>query len=329
MNRRYAKIAQLCLSIGVLFAMSSCGDFSSESPESHATRLLPEAPRQWRASGADKIFWGLALSDYINGGSEAYYAYGFREVAVREFENDAGARLTVEVYEMSKPENAFGIFSTDSVGGRWPIGAGASYGHGLLRFWKGRFFVRIMCYPPDESIEAVIRNLGARIADAIRDESRKPELFLSLVPETGAAPNSVCYFHRQTSLNNIRFISDDNLLHLGDDVDAITWEEQPPGAAQGIGAELRQIALRYPTDSDAEAALSDFGGKYLGLGPDASAASAAPLVAQLADAKYAAAGLRAPWLVVVLDAPSADAAGAAAGRTLEKLNAMGGSEGAI
>ncbi len=316
MNGPYGKLALLCLSIGVFVAMSSCGDGSGSAPsDSEALRLLPDAPPQWRLSGDTKLFDGLALSDYINGGSEAYYAYGFREVAARSFENDSGARLTVEIYEMDRPENAFGVYSADSAGEHWSVGADASYGSGLLRFWKGRFFVRILCYPPDEEIEKIIREAGAKVASSIEGDSARPELFLSLLPEGGFVPDSACYFHRQTSLNNIRFISDENLLNLGDEIDAITWEEGAPGEAP-----LRQIALRYPTNEAAETAYVSFSMTYLKAQPEGEGKTALPGAVRRPNNRYAAARVSAPWLVVVLDAPSAESAATGVMRTLAKID---------
>lgn len=332
----FRKYLKRCLFVGSIVAMISCSDFNGRSPESQTSRLLPEAPPQWSEIGGTRIFHGIALSDYINGGSEAYYAYGFREVAVRDFENESGARLTVEIYEMDRPENAYGIYSTDSAGERWSMGADASYGDGLLRFWKGPYFVRIMCHPPDPSIEAIIRGIGHMVAEAIErgdpsPKSLRPEFFLSLPPESGVVADSVCYFHRQTSLNNIRFISDENLLHLGDDVDAITWEEQVPNTeGEGRGsaaATLRQIALNYPSESRAEAAARDLGDKYLNIDIAHDAGSRTPLTASLKNGKFAALDRRAAWVVVSIDAPSAETACQAVERTVKKLGRAPEAEG--
>jgi len=316
---RLNTLPALCLLIGFVLT-TSCRDFGSPIPDSNASRLLPEAPPGWDQFGSTRIIWGSALSDYIDGGAEAYLAYGFREAAVREFTNDAGARLTVEIYEMSQPENAYGIFSTDSSGERLPVGADASYGSGLLRFWKGRFFVRIVCYPADETIEKIITDTGHKIADAIEGESRRPTLFLSLVPEAGVEPDSICYFHRQTSLNNIRFLGDENLLHLNDSIDAITWEERVSAEPDGT---LRQIVLRYPTEAEAEAAHVDFSRKYLGFEPAASS-SVAP---RLPNGKYVTAGCKARWVVIVLDAPTYESASTAFRQTLTRLSMMKETEG--
>lgn len=266
--------------------------------------LLPSAPSGWEETVETQVFSGVALSDYINGGAEAYHAYGFDDLAVREFRDAADARLTVEIYKMDSPENAYGIFSTDPAGKRWTVGADASYGSGLLRFWKGPYFVRIMCFPPDPSIEAVIRETGGKIADAITAESSRPEL-LRLLPATKIMDDTVCYFHRQTSLNNIRFLSDENLLHLNDTVEALTWEERIAGAeqnTQGEESSLRQFVLKYPSTAEARAAFEDFSRKYLDV------SGAPPLTAKQTEGTFAVIDWQTIWIMIVLDAPSPEMA---------------------
>ncbi|MBI5115398.1 hypothetical protein HZA56_02895 [Candidatus Poribacteria bacterium] len=299
--------------IAVFPMLASCNGGTTPVTDGRGQiRLLPDAPPEWRDTGRTHVYSGVALSDYINGGAEVYFAYGFREAAVREFENSAGARLTVEVYEMNRSENAYGIFSTDSAGKRIPVGADASYGDGLLRFWKGPFFVRILCYPSDPATEALVQNIGKGIADLINSDSRRPESLLSLLPDIGVAADSVCYFHRQTSLNNLRFLSDENLLGLGDNVDAITWEEILENKESSQNRP-RQIVLRYPSESAAREASRNFTEKYIGVQNRFSAG--------------AATRLRSSWLIVVLDAPSKKAANEAVDRTFAKLETLEKPEG--
>jgi hypothetical protein len=311
------------LLMGTFLAMVSCGGNDSSGHESGPARLLPESPPEWRQVDETKVFAGAALSDYVNGGAEAYLAYRFVEVAARDFQDDSGARLTVEIYEMDSPENAFGIYSTDSSGERWDIGADSAYDSGLLRFWQGQYFLRILCYPPTPSIEAVIRKIGETMSASIDSESRRPELFLSLPPKNDVVSDSVCYFHRQTSLNNIRFLSDENLLRLGDDVDAITWEERAAPAESSDT--LRQIALRYQSEEEANAAHQSFTREYLKV----EIGAAGPLGAKLENGKFAAIGSDAAWLVVVLDANSAEAATGAMERTIAKIGIEKEPEGSL
>ncbi len=316
-------MSKMWLFIGILVVLASCGGGNNQGRAAEGpARLLPPAPAEWREAGETLTFSDVALSNYINGGAEAYFAYGFKRVAVREFRSASDARLTVEIYEMDRPENAYGIYSTDSAGEHWPVGADASYGDGLLRFWKGPYFVRIMCFPPDSSVETLIREIGAGIADAIVAESRRPNI-VKLLPEGAYVPDTACYFHRQTSLNNIRFLSDENLLHLGDDVDALTWEQEVSDP-KGKRSRLRHIVIRYPSQSSASAAFDDFTTKYL-RAENVSTTEArvrTPLVGRLSNERYAAAGLEGEWVLFILDADSPESAAKALAQTDARLDAF-------
>lgn len=58
----------------------------------------------------ERTFVKEALYGYMNGGSDLYYEYGFRQLKVFdvEFQN---ANYTAEIYFMSSPQGAFGIYS--------------------------------------------------------------------------------------------------------------------------------------------------------------------------------------------------------------------------
>jgi len=58
----------------------------------------------------ERTFVKEALYGYMNGGSDLYYEYGFRELKVFDIEFQK-ANYTVEIYFMSSPEEAFGIYS--------------------------------------------------------------------------------------------------------------------------------------------------------------------------------------------------------------------------
>lgn len=58
----------------------------------------------------ERVFQGTALYGFMNGGSDLYLEYGFEKLTTSDvvFMDE---KYTVDVYEMSSPENAFGIYS--------------------------------------------------------------------------------------------------------------------------------------------------------------------------------------------------------------------------
>ncbi len=58
----------------------------------------------------DRTFVGGALYGFINGGSDLYLEYGFKELRAVDV-SYKGGNYSVELYEMGSPEDAFGIYS--------------------------------------------------------------------------------------------------------------------------------------------------------------------------------------------------------------------------
>jgi hypothetical protein len=86
------------------------------------TRLLPatsELPG-WILGGPPESYEREGLYGYINGGSEIFLQYDFRRVDVGRYkkgDGGAGQEVTVDLYRMGSPLDAFGIFSIRRPGG--------------------------------------------------------------------------------------------------------------------------------------------------------------------------------------------------------------------
>jgi hypothetical protein len=70
---------------------------------------LPETLGDWTLTET-KIYAGPALYDYINGGAEMYFEYGFSTVEVGYYYKNE-LEILAEVYTMSSPQAAMGIYS--------------------------------------------------------------------------------------------------------------------------------------------------------------------------------------------------------------------------
>jgi hypothetical protein len=54
---------------------------------------------------------GRALSGYMDGGAELYHEYGFVALSVQEIVMPGGEEITAEIFHMSTPRAAYGIYS--------------------------------------------------------------------------------------------------------------------------------------------------------------------------------------------------------------------------
>jgi hypothetical protein len=195
--------------------------------------------------GRPRIYKGERLFDYMNGGAELYYEYGFEQACVQRYQTPPG-EVTVEIYEMDLPVNAYGIYTFDTKGEHPSIGQDATYERGLLGFWKGRYFVRV--FSENEELKETILVLGGAIAQKIPDEGERPDIVAS-IPSFWVEGNSLLYFRGMLALNNSYFLSHQNVLSLGEGSEGITLQYTPETQP------LRVIMVRYPGRPHAEEAF--------------------------------------------------------------------------
>ena len=143
---------------------------------------LVETVGTWKLSDGPRYFGPDNLYDLINGGSEVYIAYGLKEMAVADFRatDTPNASVTVEVYDLSSPLNAFGRFSKFLAGKSNPTSAAegvprAVAGRGMLgsgsaSFWKAGFLVNLTLLDesPDATLEST-KTLGAKVLPAFME----------------------------------------------------------------------------------------------------------------------------------------------------------------
>jgi hypothetical protein len=195
--------------------------------------------------GRPHCYKGTKLFDYMNGGAELYYEYGFDQACVQRYQTPPG-EVTAEIYQMDLPANAYGIYTFDTKGEHPSIGQDATYEQGLLGFWKGRYFVRV--FSEKEELKETILVLGRAIAQKITDEGERPDIVAS-IPSFWVEENSLLYFRGMIALNNSYFLSHQNVLSLGEGSEGITLQYKPETQP------LRVILVRYPGRPQAEDAF--------------------------------------------------------------------------
>jgi hypothetical protein len=188
-------------------------------PTSEGAVFSPETVRGWKIRGKEETFSPENLYEYIDGGSELYLSFGFRRLTVRTYSRPGQPDIVADSFDMGSSRDAFGIFAHGRETPDGGIGQGSEYSGGLLRLWKGRFYVSILAgAETPESKEAVLQ-LGKEMADSLR-AGELPEI-LSLLPEEELVRESVRYFHHPAWLNTYCRIDDRNLLGIDDRTEAV------------------------------------------------------------------------------------------------------------
>jgi len=268
---------------------------------------LPAEAAGWTWDGKETKYNSKTLFDYIDGAAELYLAYGFQGLRVRKFEKPNQPPITVELYEMASSEDAYGLFSFERQDEAVGIGQGSEFGGGLLRFWKGKYFVSIYADGGGVEAESAILTMGRATADLIQGIGTEPE-FVDLIPgkDLGLVDRSVRYLKSHILLNQRFFIAHENIFNLSRRTEAVlaeyTREKQ----------KTHLLLIRYLSVKDARDAYQSFMGAYL---PDAGGKD----LLKTEDQKWTMARQRGEVVIVVFGAPTASDAEALFKTTEEKL----------
>jgi hypothetical protein len=180
---------------------------------------LPESFLMYRIT--DRMdYTGEDLYDYINGGAELYLSYGLTRMTGCKYNGDGLPQLTVEIYEMTSPENAFGVYTQSRDREEDDFGQGSQSFHDFILFWKGRYFVTVYAQAVTPESEAAIKQLAALIDGALPVAGTPPPV-VDILPEEGLAEGGFLYFHHYIWLNAYFFIADYNIIDLNDETDAV------------------------------------------------------------------------------------------------------------
>jgi hypothetical protein len=267
----------------------------------------PAEAAGWTWDGKETPYNSKTLFEYIDGAAELYLAYGFQGLTVRKFEKSNQPPITVELYEMASSEDAYGLFSFEHQDEAVGIGQGSEFGGGLLRFWKGNYFVSVYADGGGAEVESAILTMGKATADLIQGTGPEPQL-VDLIPgkELGLVDRSVRYLKSYILLNHWFFIAHKNILNLSRRTEAVlaqyTQEKQ----------KTRLLLVRYPGVKEARHAYQNFKGAYL---PDAGGKD----LLKTEDQKWTMARQRREVIIAVFGAPTADDAEALFKATEEKL----------
>ena len=159
-----------------------------------AMSLLPKVSG-WKDSETPKRFGPDSLFEYIDGAAEAFINYDFVELALGQYQQPGRTgTMTVEIYDMGAPGNAFGIYSTE----RYPeskflaIGTQGYIEEGTLNFLAARYYVKMMAYETGAQTDAILRSFAADILKKIGDPGGFPDA-VKIFPREGLTANSEKY----------------------------------------------------------------------------------------------------------------------------------------
>ena len=266
---------------------------------------LPESIGGFKKAGAPVLHTPANLSDYIDGGAELYLSYTFKNGFSQKYRGagTASDEITIDIFEMGSSFDAFGVFAHSRETVDRSVGQGSEYAAGLLTFWKDRYYVSILAYPETPAKKEIVFTLGRTIATAIPRRGALPPV-LALLPPAGLSPESVRYFHHYIWLNSFHFVSNNNVLEIGNDTPAAlgTYRRGGKPGDKKAGTAVFLLVVKYPNATRAEAASARFRTEILG-----GAANGLLETKGSKGPRWTGLQRRRDVVAVVLNAPSADA----------------------
>lgn len=269
-------------------------------------KLFPLKIGSYQSEGKDEFYDRKTTFRYMNGAAELYRSYGFTLLMVRRYLKEDHPPIIVEAFDMGSSEDAFGIFSYETGDEEVGIGQGSDFGGGLLRFWKGKFFVNVYAEQESPSTKKDVLDLGRAIADSIKQVGKKPKL-INLLPKEDLIERSIRYFHLHQSLNYHYFVSHQNILHLGERTHALlsTYASQTEG-------KTFLLLIQYPSQISAKEGIQSFVKTYM---PEFSSTKAI----RTENGRWTTAQVYKNYGMVVFDAPSKEKAEALIQKTQKNL----------
>ena len=139
-----------------------------EAEKAKLAALVPDTAVFGGKAAEAARFYSPDLYEYIDGGAEAFHGYGMQAMIHQEYR--AGKTdVTVDIYDMGDPLQAFGIYSAE----RSPdyqfirIGAEGYVSDFILNFLQGSYYVKLSAFSEGEKPGAMLQAVAGSISGKI------------------------------------------------------------------------------------------------------------------------------------------------------------------
>ena len=168
----------------------------SQEPSQKQLLSFVSAPLPGKASSeeAPTYYKPDTLYQYIDGGADVYLLYDFRILLHQNFKS-AAVEVTADIYDMGKPEDAFGIYAAER-SARYkflPIGIEGYISKGILNFVQDRYYIKLAAM--SGNADTILGSFAHTISQRIGGKKTAPALLLKL-PVANRVPHSEQYVRK-------------------------------------------------------------------------------------------------------------------------------------
>jgi hypothetical protein len=187
----------------------------------------------WKKTGPMKVFTSEDLYGYIDGGAEAFLEIGFDQLTVQKY-RDGANELTVELYRMTDPTAARGIYLA-RCGKETPEPAlrerhTASRHQILLQ--RGRYYLVLNNTAGGAANAPILAKAAQAMAAKMPADAQVP--VLSLLPPAGLVPGSARIIRGPVGLQALYTLGDGDILQLAGKVTAAAGDYRDAAGASTL-----------------------------------------------------------------------------------------------
>jgi hypothetical protein len=160
-----------------LLGLSATQPVAADDRENRILPVSGFAPG-WALEGPVKAYTAEDLFEYINGEAELYLQYGFKELASGFYLKDKDDKqgLSVDVYRMASPLEAFGMYANfrRPEAEKIKVGAEGFISPSQLLFYQGTYFVQLNASGTPSQDQTTFVRLAEKISGNLPPSSGSP-----------------------------------------------------------------------------------------------------------------------------------------------------------
>lgn len=140
--------------------------------------LLPDPAKLQAKPNGKTGFYAENLYEYIDGAAEVFLLYDFVALIHQEYKASK-TDVTVDIYDMGNPLNAFGVYSAESSPNYnfLPLGAEGYISDYALNFLQDRYYVKLSGFSSVGTADVVLKAFALQISMRIKTGKNLPDLF--------------------------------------------------------------------------------------------------------------------------------------------------------
>jgi hypothetical protein len=235
----------ILLILGLL--LTGCASLSS-TPESTLETAFPSEISGWTSTEDVRLFDSENLFDLVDGQADAFFVYGFEQVAVRTYTNPAGDRLDVQIWQLATPADAYGLFTLGRAGSPATIGnEGDAESGRRLSFWQDRYTVHVGARQDVD--DALLWDFARFVSDALPQGGEPPSIIIWLPQNEldGFREHGFIFFHEELSIQDRIWLGGENILGLSHDTNGVVATYEVDDTWYYL------LLVEYPTANQASA----------------------------------------------------------------------------